>query len=75
MSTSNYPNGFPNGVIIRGMPLQQAYSGQVFWVNNSSVLPPNGIAGSNGNKGTYLQPFATLDYAVGRCTAGRGDIS
>lgn len=74
MGMSNFPNGFPNGVSIRGIPLQQAYSGQVYWVNGSSVLPPNGIGGSNGNKGTYLQPFATLDYAVGRCTAGRGDI-
>lgn len=74
MPYSNFPNGFTNGVTIRGVPLQQAQPGQVFFVNNSSVLAPGGIAGSNGNKGTYQQPFRTLDYAIGRCVAGRGDI-
>lgn len=71
---SNYPNGFSNGVTIRGIPLQQAHPGEVFFVNNSSVLAKGGVAGSNGNDGTYLRPFSTIDYAVGRCTAGRGDI-
>lgn len=74
MAISNFPNGFANGVTIRGIPLQQLHPGKVFWVNNSSVLPEGGIAGSNGNKGTYLQPFSTIDYAIGRCTASRGDI-
>lgn len=71
---SNYPNGFTNGVTIRGIPLQQAHPGEVFFVNNSSVLAKGGVGGSNGNDGTYLRPFSTIDYAVGRCTAGRGDI-
>ena len=71
---SNYPNGFSNGVTIRGIPLQQAHPGKVFFVNNSSVLAEGGVGGSNGNDGTYLRPFSTIDYAVGRCTAGRGDI-
>ena len=74
MSISSYPDGFKNGVIIRGLPLVQTHPGKVFWVNNSSVLPDKGIAGSNGNDGTYLKPFQTIDYAVGRCTASRGDI-
>lgn len=74
MPYSNYPHGFTNGVTIRGVPLQQSQPGQVFFVNNSSVLADGGIAGSNGNPGTYQKPFATLDYAVGRCLAGRGDI-
>ncbi len=51
-----------------------AHPGRVFWVNNSTVLPANGIGGSDGNDGTYLRPFSTLDYAIGRCTASRGDI-
>lgn len=72
--SSNYPHGFTNGVTIRGVPLQQSQPGQVFFVNNSSVLADGGVAGSNGNPGTYQRPFSTLDYAVGRCTAGRGDI-
>ena len=71
---SNYPNGFAHGVIIRGLPLQSAHPGEVFWVNNSSVLAKGGIGGSNTNDGSYKKPFSTLDYAVGRCTANRGDI-
>lgn len=74
MPYSNYPNGFTNGVTIRGVPLQQAQPGEVFYVNNSSVLAKGGVGGSNGNPGTYTKPFSTLDYAIGRCTAGRGDV-
>lgn len=71
---SNFPSGFMNGLTIRGVPIQQAFPGEVFWVNNSGVLPKGGIGGSNGNPGTFQKPFATFDYAIGRCTAGRGDI-
>jgi hypothetical protein len=71
---SNYPNGFPGGLTVRGVPIQQAHPGEVFWVNNSSVLAKGGVGGSNGNDGSYKKPFSTIDYAIGRCTAGRGDI-
>lgn len=71
---SNFPNGFANGVSIRGVPLNVAHPGKVFWVNNSTVLSEGGIGGSNGNDGTYLRPFSTLDYAIGKCSASRGDI-
>jgi len=74
MPISNYPNGFANGVTIRGVPLQQAFPGKVFWVNNSDVLPEGGVSGSDGNPGTYQRAFATIDYAIGRCASGRGDI-
>lgn len=74
MGMSNFPNGFSNGVTIRGLPLQVLHPGRVFWVNNSGVLPVGGIAGSNGNDGSYLKPFSTIDYAVGRCLANRGDV-
>lgn len=73
MGISNFTD-FVQGVVIRGVPLQMTNPGKVFWVNNSAVLPDTGIGGSNGNKGTYLQPFSTIDYAIGRCTASRGDI-
>ena len=66
MPISNYPNGFANGVNIRGVPLLNAYSGNVLWVDSG--------AGSDGNKGTFDRPFATVDYAVGQCTANNGDI-
>lgn len=67
MPTSNYPNGFPNGVAIKQQPLvdNQNANGNVFWVDS--------VKGSNGNTGTFLRPFATIDYAVGRCTAAQGD--
>ena len=71
---SNYPGGFANGVTLQNVPVSIPHPGKVFWVNNSSVLAPGGIAGSNGNDGTYQRPFSTLDYAVGKCTAGRGDV-
>jgi hypothetical protein len=66
MSISNYPNGFPGGVEILGLPILNTYAGNVFWVDSAT--------GSNGNKGTRTRPFATLDYAIGRCTANKGDI-
>lgn len=71
---SQYGQGFTSGVIIRGLPVNQVHPGEVFWVNNSTVLPDGGVGGSNGNKGSYLQPFSTVDYAVGQCSSGRGDI-
>ncbi len=74
MPMSYYPKGFAHGINIRGIPLQVAHPGKVFWVNNSGVLPEGGIGASDGNDGTYLRPFLTLDYAIGRCTANRGDI-
>lgn len=74
MPSSNFPNGFTHGVTIREIPITVAHPGKVFWVNNSSVLAPEGIAGSNGNKGTYREPFSTVEYALSKCTANRGDI-
>jgi hypothetical protein len=66
MPISNYPNGFADGVSLLGMPVLNTYAGNVFWVDSAT--------GSNGNKGTRERPFATLDYAIGRCTADNGDI-
>lgn len=72
---SNFPNGFGiKGAVIRGVPIDIPHSGQIFYVNNSSVLADGGISGSNGNDGTYQRPFSTIAYAIGRCTASRGDI-
>jgi hypothetical protein len=73
--SSNYPNGFAAGVTIRGIPLLQLHPGEVFWVNNSSVLA-NGqdVNGSNSNEGSFRKPFSTLTYAITQCVANRGDI-
>lgn len=71
---SNFPNGFKGDVVIKGIPLAVSNPGKVFWVNSTSVLAPGGTGSSNSNPGTYQRPFATIDYAVGKCTANRGDI-
>ncbi len=73
--SSNFPNGFASGVTIRGVPLQQLHPGEVFWVNNSSVLAySQDAAGSNSNDGTFRKPFASITYALTQCKANRGDI-
>ena len=74
MSKSNFPNGFTGGVTIRGIPITIAHPGQVFWLNNTTVLTPGGVGGSNGSPGTFLRPFSTLTYAISQCTANRGDV-
>ena len=74
MPFTNFPQGFAGGLSVRGMPLLQAQTGQVFWVNNSIVLNPGQRAGSDGNRGTFLDPFATLQMALNTCVDGRGDI-
>ena len=71
---SNYPGGFPQGIVIKNIPVTVSNPGKVFWVNSTDVFAPGATKGSDGNDGSYRRPFATIDYAVGRCTANRGDI-
>lgn len=72
--STNFPQGFSNGLSVRGIPINQAQPGSVFYLNNSTNLLPNQRAGADGNRGTFLDPFATLQAASAACTAGRGDI-
>lgn len=75
MPISQYPNGFANGITIRGIPVTQMHPGQVFWVgNNATALTGERGASDSANAGTFLAPFATIDFAIGRCAANRGDI-
>ena len=75
MPFSNYPNGFANGLLVRGIPVLQSYPGQVFWVGNANASPVVGEkTESDGNTGTFLAPFATIVKAMTAVTAGRGDI-
>ena len=74
MPMTNFPQGFANGLNVRGMPLLQMQPGSVFWVNNSTVLNAGAAAGSDLNRGTYQRPFATVAGALAQCLAGRGDI-
>src|SRR6266446_7937274 len=73
---SNFPGGFPAGVSIRGIPFSfPSARGQIFWVDNSTGgLPSPLIAGSDGNRGTFIRPFATIQAAVNACLADNGDI-
>ena len=61
---------FPNGISSMGIPLiggTKITTGSVFFVDSAT--------GSDGNNGKSKdKPFATLDYAIGKCTANKGDI-
>jgi len=72
---SSFPGGFPAGLAVLGMPLVFPNAqGQIFYVNNSTAsLTAGQSAGSDGNKGTFNKPLATLQAAVDRCIAGSGD--
>lgn len=75
MPMSNYPNGFADGISIRGVPIALTHPGKVFWVsNNTTGLLAGQRGGSNGNQGTFDSPFSTVSYAVSQCVANRGDI-
>jgi hypothetical protein len=63
---SNFPNGFRNGIAIQGLPILNTYAGNIFWADSG--------AGSNGNPGSYVLPFGSIEYAKTKCTANNGDI-
>lgn len=58
-------------------PLPTKTTGRVYFAGNSSTYVPGGVAGVDA-AGVYgdnpQKPFATIDYAVGQCTANRGDL-
>lgn len=51
-------------------------TGRVFYVGNSSTYVPGGVAGTDDTAqgDTPQKPFATLNYAIKQCVAGRGDV-
>ena len=76
MAYSNYPGGFKNGVTIRGVPLEVTHPGRVFWVGNSSTRLTNEKTAADGNDGSFLAPFATLEGALNNSgvVGTRGDV-
>jgi hypothetical protein len=67
MSLTNFPNGITSfGIPV--LPSNEAVStGSVFFVHSGT--------GSDGNTGkTTQKPLATIDYAIGKCTANKGDV-
>lgn len=74
-NVTNFPQGFAYGLSVRGMPLLQSQPGQVYYVGNGPILNPSQKGGSNSNRGTFLDPFSTLNYAINTaCVSSRGDI-
>lgn len=74
---SNYPNGFLQGVTIRGVPLTMSNPGKVVWVASTSTVPgPGCTTSSDSNPGTYTKPFASLAGALAssQVQANRGDV-
>lgn len=64
---------FPNGITSRGVPVMggggqiPVTTGKYFYVHSGT--------GSNSNDGlTPNSPVATIDYAIGLCTANKGDV-
>lgn len=68
MGYSNYPNGFNGGLAVRQAPVAPTHSRKIYWVGNNSSLMTQEKAASNNNKGGFLDPVSTLDYAVGLCS-------
>lgn len=66
MGLTSFPNGFQGGMAYRGIPILDAFYGNVIWVDS--------VRGANGNRGTRNKPMATIDAAIGRCTANNGDM-
>jgi hypothetical protein len=61
---SHYPGGFSTGVTIRGIPIEISHPGENFWVDENASSP---------GRGTFVNPDTSIDTAIGRCVAGRGD--
>jgi len=65
---------FPGGVSSYGVPVlpgigSNVFSGNVFWVDSGHTQAADGAGG-----GTKDQPFSTIDFAVGQCTANNSDL-
>lgn len=68
MGLTKHPNGVSSfGIPVMGGGTIPTTTGNFYFVHSSS--------GNNGNVGTEpAQPLATIDAAVGKCTASQGDV-
>ena len=63
---------FPHGITSFGVPVLG--SGPVFTTGNVYFVDSgSGTAADDTTHGTKERPFATIEYATGRCTASNGD--
>jgi hypothetical protein len=69
MSLTNFPRGISSmGVPVIGSGARIPFTTGSYWFVSSDT-------GSNGNSGKDKDhPFATIDYAIGKCTADKGDV-
>lgn len=71
---SNYPNGFDGGVLIQELLGFEPVASKIFWVGNNPVIQNNEKQQSDSNKGTFHSPFATIDFAIGQCSANNNNV-
>lgn len=70
MGSTSFDNLVVGGAPIVGGGGSGIYTtGNVFFVSSTSANKAD-----SANNGTKDAPFATLDYAIGRCTANNGDV-
>lgn len=72
---TNFPNSFAQGLTLRGLPILQTQPGRCLWVDNSSMVQPGCVTGSNLNYGTFNRPFATLLGALNYLAGGQGNTN
>ena len=58
-----------DSLVVGGVPVNAPIAGNVFYVGNGGTTEAD-----SANNGTKANPFATLAYAVSRCTANNGDV-
>jgi hypothetical protein len=74
MPISDYPNGFPNGVAIRDMPVLNAYTGKAWWVCSPTSPSAGGSNTTHGARGGFNNPYPSLATAVLNQRMVAGDI-
>ncbi|MCR4339895.1 MAG: hypothetical protein NUW01_08425 [Gemmatimonadaceae bacterium] len=58
---AQYPKGFTSGVTVRGLPILNSYSGNVWYVDSN---------GAQIGDGKFNRPFAAIDTAINHASAG-----
>ena len=68
---------FPHGITSFGVPIYgvagDVVAGNVWWVGSVKGDSWNAGVDTDGG-GTKDNPFKTIDYAIGKCTANNGDV-
>src|SRR3990172_357844 len=67
-------SNFNHGVKSFGVPVRPGIGGNVYTGNVYFVSSTSTTRSDSPSAGTKDAPFASIDYAVGRCTASNGDV-